>query len=373
MGKKGLTRSFYETSKYLQTPILKVNFSEIKQYIDSLRIKGIQDFRAYLKKKPEDVISLANNLKFVYVNEAALNFYHAKSIEKLSQDFHFIYNKESYDVFRQILITLSEGKTKFNSQSVALTCRGEERHILFNLTVPPGYEESLSMLIFEITDISDIRHLEDNMKESVEKYREIFETANEAFFLVDAETGIILDTNKKAEQLIGISADKLVGMHCTQLHPKEENERYLNLYQRHIKHGKFISKNLLVCHKSGKKIPVLISSSIIELREKRLISGIFINVNQNRPEKENIIRINEYESNDNIKTRIHENLTQREREILKLIATGLSNKQIAERLFISKKTVETHRTRIMQKLDKRKIADLVRCAIFSGLLTESTS
>lgn len=61
-------------------------------------------------------------------------------------------------------------------------------------------------------------------------------------------------------------------------------------------------------------------------------------------------------------------LTGRESEILRLIASGLTNKQIANKLFISIKTVETHRTNIMQKLDVHTTADLVRYAIKTGLL-----
>jgi DNA-binding NarL/FixJ family response regulator len=61
-------------------------------------------------------------------------------------------------------------------------------------------------------------------------------------------------------------------------------------------------------------------------------------------------------------------LTLREREVLKLIASGLKNKQIAHELFISIKTVETHRTNIMQKLDIHTTASLVQYAIKIGLL-----
>lgn len=61
-------------------------------------------------------------------------------------------------------------------------------------------------------------------------------------------------------------------------------------------------------------------------------------------------------------------LTVRECEVLRLIASGLTNKQIADRLFISVKTVETHRTNIIQKLDVHTIADLVRYAIKIGLI-----
>jgi two-component system response regulator NreC len=56
-------------------------------------------------------------------------------------------------------------------------------------------------------------------------------------------------------------------------------------------------------------------------------------------------------------------LTKREREVLTFIADGLNNQQIAEKLFISPRTVETHRTNIMQKLDIHDMANLVRYAI----------
>ncbi len=56
-------------------------------------------------------------------------------------------------------------------------------------------------------------------------------------------------------------------------------------------------------------------------------------------------------------------LTKREKEILFYIADGLSNTQIAEKLFISPRTVDTHRTNIMQKLDIHDAANLVRFAL----------
>lgn len=61
-------------------------------------------------------------------------------------------------------------------------------------------------------------------------------------------------------------------------------------------------------------------------------------------------------------------LSSRELEILRLIASGLTNKKTANLLNISIKTVETHRTHIMQKLDVHTTADLVRYAIKIGLL-----
>lgn len=60
-------------------------------------------------------------------------------------------------------------------------------------------------------------------------------------------------------------------------------------------------------------------------------------------------------------------LTQREREVLQLMAEGHSTKQIAMQLFISPKTVEAHRLRIMNKLDIDNVALLTKYAIQEGL------
>ncbi len=60
-------------------------------------------------------------------------------------------------------------------------------------------------------------------------------------------------------------------------------------------------------------------------------------------------------------------LSPREREVVQLIAEGLSTKQIADKLHISPKTVETHRSRIMAKLDVHNVAQLIRYAIQQGI------
>lgn len=65
-----------------------------------------------------------------------------------------------------------------------------------------------------------------------------------------------------------------------------------------------------------------------------------------------------------------ETLTQRERETLKLIAEGYKNKEIADTLCISQKTVEKHRTNLMTKLDLHNVAALTSYAIEKGLVTK---
>ena len=64
----------------------------------------------------------------------------------------------------------------------------------------------------------------------------------------------------------------------------------------------------------------------------------------------------------------YDGLTAREREVLKLIAEGHTNQAIADKLVISPSTVQTHRTRIMQRLNLHNRAELIQYAMRKGLL-----
>jgi len=63
-------------------------------------------------------------------------------------------------------------------------------------------------------------------------------------------------------------------------------------------------------------------------------------------------------------------LTAREKEILELVSRGLTNQQIAQKLFISSRTIDTHRTNIMHKIGVHDVAHLVRYAIEHELIKD---
>jgi DNA-binding NarL/FixJ family response regulator len=68
-------------------------------------------------------------------------------------------------------------------------------------------------------------------------------------------------------------------------------------------------------------------------------------------------------------SQLWDSTTQRERQVLKLIAEGHTNKSMAEQLALSVKTVEKHRANLMKKLDLSSVPELTKYAIRKGVVT----
>jgi DNA-binding NarL/FixJ family response regulator len=87
------------------------------------------------------------------------------------------------------------------------------------------------------------------------------------------------------------------------------------------------------------------------------------------PLSEAAIRAYIEKTRDTVNQDIYETLTDREREVLQLVAEGHTNTAVANRLHLSPRTVETHRANLMEKLGLRSQADLVRYALGRGIVS----
>ena len=112
------------------------------------------------------------------------------------------------------------------------------------------------------------------LKEGQEKYKALFENANDAILIAAVESGMILDANKSAEKLFGWSKNELIGMNRMQLHPKDKTAHYREQFQRHVISGSFYEEAIVV-KKDGTPVSVEINPSVIEINGKKVIQGIF--------------------------------------------------------------------------------------------------
>jgi PAS domain S-box-containing protein len=119
------------------------------------------------------------------------------------------------------------------------------------------------------------------LRESEEKYRTLIETDNDAVFIIDAETGIILDANKKADDLLGLPHDKIIGMHQRLIHPEEDAEKCTKIMKDSLMNDGVVA-DICVFHRSGKKIPVEVSVTIVERGGKRIIQSFFRDITKRK-------------------------------------------------------------------------------------------
>jgi PAS domain S-box-containing protein len=130
--------------------------------------------------------------------------------------------------------------------------------------------------------IEERRQAQKKLKESEEKYRGLFENSGDAVFIVDIETGIILDANRQAEQLIERPRQELIGMNQSQLHPAENAEFYKEKFQEHIMNNRVFDLEAEVIKKNGALVPVFIYSNLINLQGKKVIQGIFRDISKEK-------------------------------------------------------------------------------------------
>ncbi len=153
--------------------------------------------------------------------------------------------------------------------------------------IPTEDDKKLMDIIASAISVEEERRLsEDALKESEDKYRKLFEDANDAIFLADAQTGKILDANRQAERLMGLPRKEMIGMDQTKLHPPEEAENYKELFESMVKNATVSngsqspSREGEVINVKGERIPVYISASVFEMGGKKAIQGIFRDISE---------------------------------------------------------------------------------------------
>jgi PAS domain S-box-containing protein len=136
-------------------------------------------------------------------------------------------------------------------------------------------------------DVTDRKKTEHALKQNEKKYRALFESANDAIFLTDAESGIIIDANSRAESLLGCPRDEIIGMHQSQLHPADIAEKAESIFNEHFEKGDFrVIDFLTVENKSGDLIPVEISPSVVHINDKVYVYGMFRDISKRKRAKE---------------------------------------------------------------------------------------
>jgi PAS domain S-box-containing protein len=158
--------------------------------------------------------------------------------------------------------------------------------------VPISWEDRPAVLCF-MSDITERKQIQEALSESEERYRRMFEEALDAIFIADADTGIVLDCNHAACELVGRERSELIGRHQRVLHPTETIEgEFSKTFHEHLhaKEGKVLEAQVVTGEGGIKEVAV--KANVFEFRGRNVIQGIFRDVTE-RKQAERALRNSE--------------------------------------------------------------------------------
>jgi PAS domain S-box-containing protein len=137
------------------------DFSEVKKFIDRLQAKGVKDVRKYFEDHQNMVANCLKRVEVIDVNNASLELFKAQSKEELQRGLANTFSEESYEAFREELISIAEGKTVFQSETITQTLKGDKKNAIVRWSVAPGHEKNLSKILVSIGDITELKRAQE--------------------------------------------------------------------------------------------------------------------------------------------------------------------------------------------------------------------
>ncbi|MFD1632887.1 PAS domain S-box protein (plasmid) [Haloplanus ruber] len=150
-----------------------------------------------------------------------------------------------------------------------------------------------------VTDITERKEREQDLEQTTERYRTLLDTAPDAIFIANAETGEIQKTNQMATRLLDRPREEIVGMHQTDLHPPEKVEEYARIFEEHVTSEGNRAEALreqvdvYVLNADGEEIPVEINAQTVEIDGEYLNQGYFRDITDRKQRERKLKRQNE--------------------------------------------------------------------------------
>ena len=250
------------------------------------RLGAEEKYKALVETAGDGIFTLDLLGRFTFVNPAAERISGYSEEELVGKHFRELlpakYIPACLNAFQK---TLSGQPTP--PLEIEMITKQGERVPLELLARPVKREREIVGMIGIARDIIERKQAEEALRKSEERYKKQFEEAMDAIFIADAETGIIVDCNRVASELVGREKSELVGKHQRILHPPEEIEGELSrTFRQHLKEKEGQVLETQVITKKGEIKDVAIKASIFELEGQKMILGIFRDITEQKRAEE---------------------------------------------------------------------------------------
>ncbi|MCE5271437.1 PAS domain S-box protein [bacterium] len=145
-------------------PLWEEDISELRRELDSLRQKGVEDIRTYIREHPDFIRHAAGLIRIVDVNEAALNLYRAGSREELLGSLGRMIYPDAAESLTRSLTAVFEGETLLQGETSIRTLDGRKRTAYYRVAIPPQHSSNTNTLT-SIMDITALKQAEKSLLE----------------------------------------------------------------------------------------------------------------------------------------------------------------------------------------------------------------
>ncbi len=254
--------------------------------------KGVEEKYRTLVENSLTGIFIHQDGKYVFVNERFARIHGYTTQELLGKNHLTLIHPDEREAIRQIASKRLKGQAAPQQYEVRRLKKDGETIWCEMIATRVTYKGKPAIM-GNIVDVTERKRLEQALLESERKYRTLFENLNDAAFLADAETGYILDTNKRGEVLLGRTREEIIDMRQTELHPPEAANEYRQRFATHVQKGRAADYDGEAIRKNGSIVPVNISAAPVTIGEKRLIVGLFRDITERKQMEKEIQDKNE--------------------------------------------------------------------------------
>lgn len=167
----------------------------------------------------------------------------------------------------------------------------------------------VTFMIALVRDITERKQAEEALRESEERYSKVFHHSNDAIFITDDDSDLILDANPKACELLGYSLEELLKLPISQVHQHERAK--MDAFSVLVsENGEGRTDDLTCRTKGGRIVPCEISASVIEIGGSRRTISIVRDITERMEVEETSRELAVLEERNRIARNIHDSIAQ---------------------------------------------------------------
>jgi PAS domain S-box-containing protein len=275
--KQGNAETTYEKLKH---SIL----SAVKRRRMEKRFKESENFLRQITENIQDMLVLAgDNLRITYASSSVKGILGYKPSETIGKPIcQFIHPDDLtalMEAMKEVLRDRSGGKLEIRCK------HADGSYVLMEgaAQVLTDKNNQVTGMVITARDITEQKKAEEALNTSEEKYRKLFEEAMDAIFIADAETGILIDCNRAATELVGGEKSEIIGMHQHSLHPKEKvSGKFTRTFKQHLTDKEGITVEAKIITKNGEVKDAAIKANLFEVNGRKMLRGSFRDITESK-------------------------------------------------------------------------------------------